>query len=977
MLRGIVKAVPSGDTLVIMELGNTTSEIPPERTVILSSLMAPRLARRGGKQTTDEPFAWQSREFLRKLCIGKVVSFQIDYTLQPGGLEFGTVFLGNNNIASWVVAHGWAKVREVRDMEKDKGEFSPHLKVLRNSAIKAMNESVGIWSKAAGAVRNLPPSAVDDPENLDVMDFLDLNKGRIMEAIVEYVRDGSTLHVYLLPDYLHVRVYVAGIQAPPIRNRITEPEKSEANEKTSKQPRGPLASEQKVTASSAPAAKSAPDTFGRESKHFTELRVLHRDVRIVFEGFDKLGLIGSVYYLDGIKKDLAVQLVENGLAKYVERCAHFLQDNVKQLLKRSELAAKESRLRMWTNYTPPPTTARKVEDQNFSGKVVEVVSGDCILVATNSLAERRVYLSSIRRPRLGNSGSADRGYAREAKEFLRKHLIGRQVHVSMEYSRKVNIAEGRGAPKHPEAGVMDFGSIFVESQSSNAEDSPPAQSAAGSQRYMTNIAQMMVAHGLAEVIRHKDYEARSNHYEALFAAEFHARAARKGMHSGKDAPVITDFLTSQSKKASNFLPELQQDRKINAVVEYLFSGHRYKLYIPQKACYIAFSLSRVRCPGRDTPFLSEATELARRIIMQRDVEIDVETVDRSGTFLGSLWESESNVAVTLLEHGLAKLQTSFNTDKITNFHQLAHAEQSAKRQKLKIWKSYVERQDVPNDQYSKRILKEDLQENCVKGQEVSNDLAVTRKPKEVLQVVVKEVLGGGRFYVQTTADQKAASTIQQKLASLRLQEPPAIGSYNPKKDDLVIAQFSQDNSWYRAMVVNVPRGIVRSAKAKFEVFFIDYGTQEFVAYSRLRPSDCYSLPSSPGLAKLCSLAHIKVPDWAENYGKEAAHRLSDLILHGQKFKAIVEEKDTSDGEVRGHGTGTNLMVTLMDTEANISINALMVKEGFGRVDERRQEDAAEKQTIEELKAYQEEAKKERLGMWENGDIISDDNDENE
>lgn len=90
---------------------------------------------------------------------------------------------------------------------------------------------------------------------------------------------------------------------------------------------------------------------------------------------------------------------------------------------------------------------------------------------------------------------------------------------------------------------MDFGSIFVESQSNNAEDSPLALSAAGSQHYMTNIAEMMVAYGLAEVIRHKDYEARSNHYEALFAAEFHARVARKGMHSGKDAPVIIDFLT--------------------------------------------------------------------------------------------------------------------------------------------------------------------------------------------------------------------------------------------------------------------------------------------------------------------------------------------------------------------------------------------------------------------------------------------------
>ncbi|KAK1394688.1 hypothetical protein POM88_013744 [Heracleum sosnowskyi] len=100
-------------------------------------------------------------------------------------------------------------------------------------------------------------------------------------------------------------------KAPPVRNWIAEPEKTEASGKTSKQSHGPLASAQKVTASSAPTAKAAPETFGRERKHFSELRVLHRDVRIVFEGFDKSGLIGSVYYLDGIKKDLAVQLVEN------------------------------------------------------------------------------------------------------------------------------------------------------------------------------------------------------------------------------------------------------------------------------------------------------------------------------------------------------------------------------------------------------------------------------------------------------------------------------------------------------------------------------------------------------------------------------------------------------------------------------------------------------------------------------------------
>ena len=66
-------------------------------------------------------------------------------------------------------------------------------------------------------------------------------------------------------------------------------------------------------------------------------------------------------------------------------------------------------------------------------------------------------------------------------------------------------------------------------------------------------------------------------------------------------------------------------------------------------------------------------------------------------------------------------------------------------------------------------------------------------------MVVTEVLDGGRFYVQKDGDQKIAS-IQQQLASLSLQEAPVIGVFNPKRGDIVLAQFSADNSWNRAMV---------------------------------------------------------------------------------------------------------------------------------------------------------------------------------
>lgn len=68
---------------------------------------------------------------------------------------------------------------------------------------------------------------------------------------------------------------------------------------------------------------------------------------------------------------------------------------------------------------------------------MEVVSGDCLVVADDSIpfgspmAERRVRLSSIRSPKMGNPRREEKPapYAREAREFLRQRLIGKQVYI--------------------------------------------------------------------------------------------------------------------------------------------------------------------------------------------------------------------------------------------------------------------------------------------------------------------------------------------------------------------------------------------------------------------------------------------------------------------------------------------------------------------------------------------------------------------
>lgn len=115
----------------------------------------------------------------------------------------------------------------------------------------------------------------------------------------------------------------------------------------------------------------------------------------------------------------------------------------------------------------------------------------------------------------------------------------------MEYSRKMPAAEEGGA----DGRVMTFGTVLLLSPgklSEGSEPGPAAQPAANGNVGAgggaagpgpLNVAELLVGRGFATVVRHRDFEERSAHYEALQAAEQRAIKGKRNIHSSKEPPV--------------------------------------------------------------------------------------------------------------------------------------------------------------------------------------------------------------------------------------------------------------------------------------------------------------------------------------------------------------------------------------------------------------------------------------------------------
>lgn len=252
----------------------------------------------------------------------------------------------------------------------------------------------------------------------------------------------------------------------------------------------------------------------------------------------------------------------------------------------------------------------------------------------------------------------------EAREFVRKKLINKKVHCNLDY---ISPARENFPEKH--CYTVTIGGA--------------------------NVAETMVAKGLAHVVRYRqDDDQRSSRYN-----DHQAIKKQIGVHAKKDVPQhrINDLTADHSRIKVQYLPSWQRALRTEGIVEFIASGSRIRLYIPKDGCLVTFLLARITCsrssrpalngvpaqPGE--PFGDEALAFTRDRILLRDVSVHIETTDKAGTsVVGWLWtDNNVNLSVALVEEGLAEVH--FSAEKSDHYRALKTAEDSAKAKKKNRW----------------------------------------------------------------------------------------------------------------------------------------------------------------------------------------------------------------------------------------------------------------------------------------------------
>lgn len=300
------------------------------------------------------------------------------------------------------------------------------------------------------------------------------------------------------------------------------------------------------------------------------------------------------------------------------------------------------------------------------------MSGDSIIIRGPPKGgpppEKQVNLAFVSGPKVSRrigpselnpkgSMTTEEAHAWEAREYLRKKLVGQEVSVKIEY--KVPFGQV----------TRDCGIVYLNSGE--------------------NVVESIVLEGLVDVIKRKQ-NSDNVEYQKLISAEESAISAGKGKHSSH--PYTRREILQDVEDPSPLL-----NKSFDAIVEHIISGSTMRLQLhlgSNRYQMVTVMLSGIKCPSLGEPYGEEAKFFTESRLLQRDVKVRIESISSGGknptqsvSFIGSVSRLSHNIAEHLLKEGYAKCM-DWTLSSALNPEKLRLAETEAKNKKVRIFKDY-------------------------------------------------------------------------------------------------------------------------------------------------------------------------------------------------------------------------------------------------------------------------------------------------
>ncbi|GIQ82377.1 staphylococcal nuclease domain-containing protein 1 [Kipferlia bialata] len=556
-----------------------------------------------------------SRDYLRRLCVGRRVVYTHLFSVDSIGRDYAKVELQRQHkpplcVAEALLRSGYARLRGLYP-EEPRTAFYQRLEAAE-AAAKASGK--GVWTPAtrAGHHPGAHPVSAGPKDTGPLLSKLTA-RGAV-PAVVESVRDGSYMYITLYPDgtpgaHTHKgaereRETKRGIRVPFVLAGVRCPRW------TGKAEEGPREAE----------------AYAEAAKWFVESRILQRDVSVSVCGVDAGGvLVGQIASSAG--RDIAEHILRAGLGLYVPWSGSLLPDSGETL--RGALAEAQAKGEM--------LHSDSICRPSYDALVTEIVNTGVLFVRpmpqtegeTDTEGEVEGDTPALREAeadgcggvalplplpptlcadRVGGEGSRE---IRVALQHVTPRKLGRRQHLDK--------SEPGAVPGLVAMSRLIMGRVV---RVHNAE----------AQTGTSVCASVHTPDGsdLAAVLAGRGY-VRCNK-----DAPQHILAKARTVEWPQ--PGITNLAVHPSVDTAKQLVERYRGREVEGVVVQVVSGHRLRFYCLDTKTVVSLSLAGVMTPNtRDNdPLSAQSMEYSRGLVLQQVCKARFHSFDRGGGVLASL-----------------------------------------------------------------------------------------------------------------------------------------------------------------------------------------------------------------------------------------------------------------------------------------------------------------------------------------------------